>query len=248
MLGLAEAVSIARSVATRSHQRIDSNQEFIGQGLSNIIGSFFSSYAASGSFTRTGLNYDVGAQTPMAAVYAAISLTLVLLFIAPLTAYLPMASMAGVLLLIAYSLIDMHHIKTIVKTSKPETAVLAVTFVATLLVELEFAIYIGVILSLLLYLNRTSHPRIITLVPDPDSNRRGFVNIQKKPSPECPQLKIVRIDGSMFFGAVNHFAEELHAITKQNLSRPISSSWEAVSISLMSPDARCSPMKPIACT
>src|SRR5512135_619262 len=188
MLGLMEAVSIARSVATRSHQRIDSNQEFIGQGLSNIIGSFFSSYAASGSFTRTGLNYDVGAQTPMAAVYAAISLTVVLLFIAPLTAYLPMASMAGVLLLIAYSLIDIHHIKTIVKTSKPETAVLAVTFVATLLVELEFAIYIGVILSLLLYLNRTSHPRIITLVPDPDSNRRGFVNIQKKPSPECPQL------------------------------------------------------------
>jgi SulP family sulfate permease len=216
MLGLAEAVSIARSVATRSHQRIDSNQEFIGQGLSNIIGSFFSSYAASGSFTRTGLNYDVGAQTPMAAVYAAISLTVVLLFIAPLTAYLPMASMAGVLLLIAYSLIDMHHIKTIVKTSKPETAVLAVTFVATLLVELEFAIYIGVILSLLLYLNRTSHPRIITLVPDPDSNRRGFVNIQKKPSPECPQLKIARIDGSMFFGAVNHIAEELHVMTKQN--------------------------------
>jgi len=216
MLGLAEAVSIARSVATRSHQRIDSNQEFVGQGLSNIIGSFFSSYAASGSFTRTGLNYEVGAQTPMAAVYAAISLTVVLLFIAPLTAYLPMASMAGVLLLIAYSLIDMHHIKTIVKTSKPETGVLAVTFVATLLVELEFAIYIGVILSLLLYLNRTSHPRIITLVPDPDSNRRGFVNIQKKPSHECPQLKIVRIDGSMFFGAVNHIAEELHAITKQN--------------------------------
>jgi len=216
MLGLAEAVSIARSVATRSHQRIDSNQEFIGQGLSNIIGSFFSSYASSGSFTRTGLNYDVGAQTPMAAVYAAISLTVVLLFIAPLTAYLPMASMAGVLLLIAYSLVDMHHIKNIVKTSKPETGVLAVTFVATLIVELEFAIYIGVILSLLLYLNRTSHPRVITLVPDPDSNRRGFVNIQKKPSLECPQFKIVRIDGSMFFGAVNHIAEELHAITKQN--------------------------------
>jgi SulP family sulfate permease len=216
MLGLAEAVSIARSVATRSHQRIDSNQEFIGQGLSNIIGSFFSSYAASGSFTRTGLNYDVGAQTPMAAVYAAISLTVVLLLIAPLTAYLPMASMAGVLLLVAYSLIDMHHIKTIVKTSKPETAVLAVTFAATLFVELEFAIYIGVILSLLLYLNRTSHPRVITLVPDPDSNRRGFVNIQKKPSPECPQLKIIRIDGSLFFGAVNHIAEELHAITKRD--------------------------------
>jgi SulP family sulfate permease len=216
MLGLVEAVSIARSVATRSYQRIDSNQEFIGQGLSNIIGSFFSSYASSGSFTRTGVNYEAGAKTPMAAVYAAVSLTLVLLIIAPLTAYLPIAAMAGILLLVAYGLIDMHHIKTIIKTSRQETAVLVVTFLATLLVELEFAIYVGVILSLLMYLNRTSHPRFITLVPDPDSNRKGFVNILKKPSPECPQLKVVRIDGSLFFGAVNHIGEELCAITKQN--------------------------------
>jgi SulP family sulfate permease len=216
MLGLAEAVSIARAVAARSHQRIDSNQEFIGQGLSNIVGSFFSSYAASGSFTRTGLNYEVGAQTPMAAVYAAVTLAIVLLLVAPLTAHLPIASMAGVLLLVAYGLIDFHHIRTIIRTSRQEASVLAVTFVATLLVELEFAIYVGVILSLLLYLNRTSHPRVITLVPDADSGRRGFVNVLKKPSPECPQLKIVRIDGSLFFGAVNHIAEELHHITKEN--------------------------------
>jgi sulfate permease, SulP family len=216
MLGLAEAVSIARAVATRSHQRIDSNQEFIGQGLSNIVGSFFSSYASSGSFTRTGLNYEVGAKTPMAAVYAAITLAAVLLLIAPLTAYLPIAAMAGVLLLVAYGLIDMHHIKTIIATSKPETGVLVVTLLATLFVELEFAIYIGVILSLLLYLNRTSHPQFITLVPDPDSTRRSFVNIQKKPSLECPQLKVVRLDGSLFFGAVNHVAEALDLIIKQN--------------------------------
>ena len=216
MLGLAEAVSIARSVATRSHQRIDSNQEFMGQGLSNVIGSFFSSYASSGSFTRTGLNYEVGAKTPMAALYAAATLTAVLLLIAPLTAYLPIASMAGVLLLVAYSLVDIHHIRTILQTSKPETAVLVVTFLATLLVELEFAIYIGVILSLLLYLNRTSHPHFVTLVPDPDSSRRSFVNIRKKPSLECPQLKVVRIDGSLFFGAVNHAAESLDHITRTN--------------------------------
>ncbi len=216
MLGLVEAVSIARSVATRSYQRIDSNQEFVGQGLSNIVGSFFSSYASSGSFTRTGVNYEAGAQTPMAAVYAAVSLTAVLLLIAPLTAYLPIASMAGILLLVAYGLIDGHHIKTIMKTSRQETAVLAVTFLATLLVELEFAIYVGVILSLLLYLNRTSHPHFITLVPDIDSNKKGLVNILKKPSPECPQLKIVRIDGSLFFGAVNHIADELRVIAKKN--------------------------------
>lgn len=216
MLGLAEAVSIARSIATKSEQRIDSNQEFIGQGLSNIIGSFFSSYAASGSFTRTGVNYNSGAKTPLSAVFAALSLTIILLLIAPLTAYLPIASMAGILLLVAYSLIDMHHITSIFRTSKPEAGILLATFLATLFVELEFAIYVGVILSLLLYLNRTSHPHFVTLVPDPESKRRSFINIERKDLPECPQLKVIRIDGSIFFGAVNHVAEGLDAIVRQN--------------------------------
>ena len=216
LLGLVEAVSIARSVATRSHQRIDSNQEFIGQGLSNVVGSFFSSYASSGSFTRSGLNFAVGAQTPMAAVYAALSLGAVLLLIAPLTAYLPMAAMAAVLLVVAAGLVDVHHIRMIAKTSRPEAVVLLVTLVTTLVAELEFAIYVGVILSLVLYLNRTSHPSFITLVPDPESKRRRFVNILKHPSPECPQLKIVRIDGSVFFGAVSHVAEQLDVITRED--------------------------------
>jgi sulfate permease, SulP family len=216
MLGLTEAVSIARSVATRSHQRIDSNQEFIGQGLSNIIGSFFSSYASSGSFTRTGVNFNAGAQTPMAAVFAALSLTVIILLVAPLTAYLPIAAMAGILLFVAYSLIDFKHIRAIVRTSTAETAVLTVTFLATLFLQLEFAIYAGVILSLLLYLNRTSHPTFITIAPDPDNARRSFINIEKKPLPECPQLRVIRVDGSLFFGAANHFAEELDAITKQH--------------------------------
>jgi SulP family sulfate permease len=216
MLGLTEAVSIARSVATRSHQRIDSNQEFLGQGLSNVIGSFFSSYASSGSFTRTGLNYEAGAKTPMSGVYAAVSLAVILLLIAPLTAYLPIASMAGILLLVAYNLIDFKHIRAIIRTSPSEAAVLAVTFFSTLLVELEFAIYVGVILSLLLYLNRTSHPHFITLAPDPESDRRSFTNILKKSLPECPQLKIIRMDGSLFFGAVDHFAQEMRTITRQS--------------------------------
>jgi SulP family sulfate permease len=216
MLGLAEAVSIARAVATRSQQRIDSNQEFIGQGLANMVGSFFSSYASSGSFTRTGVNFDAGARTPLAAVFAAVALTLILLLIAPLTAYLPIPAMAGVLLLVAWNLIDFHHITTIVRTSRQEAAVLVVTFLATLLVELEFAIYVGVILSLLLYLNRTSHPGFVTLVPEHQDDHQRFINIERKDLPECPQLKILRVDGSLFFGAVNYFAEELHAVTRSN--------------------------------
>lgn len=214
MLGLAEAVSIARAVATRSHQRIDANQEFIGQGLANMVGSFFSSYASSGSFTRTGVNFDAGAKTPLAAVFAAVALTLILLLIAPLTAYLPIPAMAGILLLVAWNLIDFHHIRTIIRTSPQEAAVLAITFGATLLVELEFAIYVGVMLSLLLYLNRTSHPGFVTLVADHQDDHQRFINIARADLPECPQLKILRVDGSLFFGAANHFAEELHKVTR----------------------------------
>jgi SulP family sulfate permease len=218
MLGLVEAVSIARSVATRSHQMIDGNQEFIGQGLSNVVGSFFSGYAASGSFTRTGVNYEAGAQTPMAAIFAAISLGLIILLIAPLTAYVPIPSMAGILLLVSYNLIDFHHIKTIIKTSHSEIVILAVTFLSTLFLELEFAIYVGVMLSLVIYLNRTSKPRIVTLAPDTDDIlHHRLTNIEKKPLKQCPQCRIIRIDGSLFFGAVNYTAKKLQEIPEPNV-------------------------------
>lgn len=214
MLGLVEAVSIAKSVALKSGQRIDGSQEFIGQGLANVVGSFFSCYASSGSFTRSGINYTAGAVTPMAAIFAAISLAIIVLLIAPLAAHLPIAAMAGILLIVAYRLIDFHHIANILRTSKRETAVLLTTFLATLFVELEFAIYVGVMLSLVIYLMRTSRPGIVPRVPDPHSPGRHLVTDAKLP--ECPQMKIVRIDGSLFFGAVDHVQNEFQRLWEQN--------------------------------
>ncbi|MDP2848256.1 MAG: SulP family inorganic anion transporter [Humidesulfovibrio sp.] len=212
MLGLAEAVSIARAVAARSQQMIDNSQEFVGQGLANVIGSFFSAYASSGSFTRTGLNFESGAKTPLAAVFSALLLAAIVLLVAPLTAYLPLAAMSGVILLVAVNLVDQHGIRHILRTDKSEAGVLVVTFLATLFVQMEFAIFCGVILSLLMYLKRTSHPSFVVLAPDPDNLRRPLVNVERKPVKECPQLKILRLDGSIFFGAVTHISEELHRI------------------------------------
>ncbi len=214
MLGLVEAVSIARSVASKSGQRIDGSQEFIGQGMANVVGSFFSSYASSGSFTRSGVNYTAGAVTPLSGVFAALALALIVLLVAPLAAHLPIAAMAAVLLVVAWRLIDFHHIKAILTTSKRETSVLLTTFFATLFVELEFAIYVGVMLSLIIYLMRTSQPAVVTRVPDPGSPNRHLVTDPKLP--ECPQLKIVRIDGSLYFGAVDHVQEQLHRIYEQS--------------------------------
>ena len=214
MLGLTEAVSIARSIALRSEQRVDGNQEFIGQGLSNVIGSFFSAYASSGSFNRSGLNYEAGAKTPLASIFAALMLMVILLVLAPLARYLPIPTMAAILFLIAWGLIDFKSIRNVIHTSRSETAVLAVTLVATLTTKLEVAIYIGVLLSLMLYLKRTSRPRIVDVKPDPGEH--SYLLTTQSGLPDCLQLKMVRINGSIFFGAVDHVQGFLQHIDAEN--------------------------------
>lgn len=215
MLALTEAVSIARAIAVRSEQRIDGNQEFVGQGLANLIGSFFSSYASSGSFNRSGLNYEAGAKTPLAAAFASVCLAAILLLVAPLAAYLPVGAMAGILFLVAWGLIDFHHIGGILKASRSETVILASTFLSTLFLDLEFAIYVGVILSLVLYLSRTSRPLVRSLVPDhADPCGRCFAVSQG--IPECTQLKIIDVHGSLFFGAIDHVQQQLQQIDEAN--------------------------------
>lgn len=217
LLGLIEAVSISRSIASKSHQRIDGNQEFIGQGLSNMVGSFFSSYAGSGSFTRSGINYATGAKSPLSAIFAAIILMAIILLIAPLSAYLPVAAMGGVIMLVAYNLIDSTQIKHVLETSMAETAILLTTFFATLFLELEFAIYLGVLLSLVIFLARTSTPEIITLAPDLDRryNKHTLTDVETKPLTECPRLKVLRIDMSIYFGSVNHIQSKIYEITEK---------------------------------
>ena len=123
--------------------------------------------------------------------------------------------MGASILLVAYSLIDGHHIKMILKISKSETAILLTTFFATLFLELEFAIYLGVLLSLLLFLNRTSHPNIIPLAPNPKTLNHSLQPVEEKQLEECPQLKIIRVDMSIYFGSITAIQKELHKITKQ---------------------------------
>ena len=215
LLGLVEAVSIARSVATRSGQQIHGNQEFIGQALSNILGSFSSSYATSGSFTRTGVNYEAGATSPLAALFAAVFLALIILLFAPLAAYITLPSMAAILLMVAWNLIDWHHIKIIYRAGKNEAMVFSVTFAATLLLPMEFAIYLGVLLSLVLYLRRTSQPNITALTSGRGAKK--LVDAQRSNLPECDVIKIVRIDGALFFGAVDYVQTTLMAIPQKHV-------------------------------
>ena len=213
MLALTEAVSISRAIAVKSEQRIDGNQEFIGQGLSNLVGSFFSSYASCGSFNRSGVNYAAGAQTPLATVYASIFLILILMLVAPLASYLPTAAMAGILFLVAWGLIDFHHIFAIIRTSRAETVTLFVTLIGTL-IDLEKGIFFGILLSLVLYLYRVSRPSIIPSVPANEEGAYHFVDAYGHT--ECPQFRIARINGSIFFGAVDYVSSGLMEIDETN--------------------------------
>lgn len=214
LLGLIEAVAIARSITLKSHQRIDSNQEFLGQGLSNIVGSFFSSYAGSGSFTRSGVNYQAGAKTPMAAIFASLFLVIVLLLFSGYAAYLATPVMGGIILLVGYNLIDFDHIKQVFKTSRREIFVLATTLFGTLFFELETALLGGIALSLFFYLERTAKPNIAIMGLNKD---HLFINTIRDPNTkECPQLKIVRIDGSIYFGALEVISDFFNNLYQKN--------------------------------
>lgn len=211
LIGLTEAISSARAVALRSGQRLDPNQECIGQGLGNVVGAFTSSYPSSGSFNRTGANYQAGARTPLAAIFSAGFLLLVLMLVAPLAAYLPLAGMAGLLFLVAAGLIDVGTVRRITRASRSEVLVLVVTFAATLLLPLEFAIFVGVLASLFTYLYRTTRPRLTPI--DPDAAVAGrLVPLDARTAAGGPELVALRVDGSFFFGAVDHVADTLQTV------------------------------------
>ena len=147
LLALAEAVSIAQAMAKRRNEKLDGNQEFLGQGLANVIGSFFSSYPASGSFNRSGVNVAAGAVTPFSAIMASVFLVAILFFVAPLAQYLPLAAVAAILFLVAWNLVDRREIRYLL-SDKFERITLLATFFATLVMALEWAILFGVAVSL----------------------------------------------------------------------------------------------------
>lgn len=215
LVGLLEAMSIARALSLKSGQMVNGNREFVGQGLSNTIGSFFHCYPGSASFTRSGVNYDAGAQTPLSAVFAAIFLSLILLLVAPWFAYVPIPAMAGVILLVAWRLIDVKEIRHILATSRSETVIATITFLAALFINLEFAIYAGVLLSLAVFLNSTARPFIGIGAPDPSTPQNMFRNAALHGLKECPQLLVARLDGPLYFGSVEFLRRQFRQIEKE---------------------------------
>ncbi|MEW6336667.1 MAG: SulP family inorganic anion transporter [Acidobacteriota bacterium] len=207
VLGLFEAVSIARAIARSTGERLDINQEFVGQGLANVATGLLSGYTCSGSFTRSAVNHQAGARTAMSSVFAGLFVLAAILAFGPFAAFLPSAALAGLLMLVSWNMIDREGIRRVLRTSRTEGAILVATLVATLLLPLEFAVLSGVLLSLALYLYEESLPRVTAVVPD--EQFRHFV--ERAGASACPQLGVLTIRGSLFFGAASHVEDELLA-------------------------------------
>lgn len=208
IIGLVEAVAIARAVAGYSRQRLDSNQEFVGQGLANIAAGILSGYPTSGSFNRSALSYQSGARTAMGSVFSGLFVLVATFALGPLVAGIPRPVLAGALAVTAWSMVDIRGMLRIWRGARGDALIMLITFTATLLLPLQFAILIGVLMSLGYYLLRTSAPRVVAVLPD-----EGFKHWAPHPErPQCPQLAVVDILGDLYFGAVNHVEEAIYDI------------------------------------
>lgn len=215
-VGLLEAISIGRSFALRRDEPYDSSQEMVGQGLSNAVGSVFQCYAGSGSFTRSGLNADAGAQTPLSTVFSAGFLVVLLLLLAPYLALVPVPAMAAVILFVSYRLINFGEIRHVLESNRNETVILAATFLTGIFTELDLAIVVGVITSLCVFLYDSSHPIVAVGAPANVNGRRVFKNAARYNLPECPQISVVRVEGPMFFASVENVEQQFRDVERSN--------------------------------
>ncbi len=211
IVALGQSISIAKAVSARSGQPIDANREFRGQGMSNIVGGFFSSYVSCGSLNRSMPNLEAGARTPLAAVFASAWLLLLIAFTSPLLALIPLPAIAALLLVVAWSLFDIPGWRRLWRHSRQDFTIALVTALATVTIRIEMAILLGTILSLVTYLYRTSRPFMRVMGFDSLEHERAFVvrADAAAPLPECPQLKMIRMEGEVYFGAVPHVADQL---------------------------------------
>jgi len=211
-IGLVQTSAIARSLAARTGQRPDSNQEFVGQGMANIASGLFSGYPVTGSFPRTAINFEAGARSPFSSIFATLFVIIAMFALGPMAAYLPRTALAGVVIVIAYGMIDRAEISRIWHGAAGDAAIMIITLAGTLLLSLEFAVLLGILVSLALYVLRTSTPRVQAVQPDPT-----FKHFTYQPDKDpCPQLNVIEILGDLYFGAVNHVEETILAQLEQH--------------------------------
>ena len=209
LVGFMEAISIAKALAAKAKQKVDPNQELVGQGIANIVGGFTSAFPVSGSFSRSAVNFNAGARSGMAAVFTALFVLLALLFLTPLLYHLPQAVLAAIIIMAVIGLVNFEAIKHAWHASKHDGIASIVTFVATLLFapHLDKGILVGAGLAILLYLYRTMEPRVAQLGRYHDGTLR---DVKVNPDlPTSPHIVAMRFDGSLYFANVAYFEDTI---------------------------------------
>jgi sulfate permease, SulP family len=208
LLGFMEAISIAKAMAAKTGQQLNPNQELIGQGLANIMGSFSQSYAVSGSFSRSAVNLQAGAVTGMSSVFTSGVVIIALLFLTPLLYYLPQSVLAAIIMMAVISLINAKGFIHTWQAQKYDGAIAITTFVCTLVFapNLDVGISIGVVLSLFLFLIRTMKPDIAMLSKYTDGTFRNAARFNLE---QCRHIAVIRFSRSLFFSNVNYLEEKV---------------------------------------
>jgi len=208
LIGFMEAISIAKAMAASTRQRLDADQELIGQGLSNIAASVFQGYAVSGSFSRSAVNFEAKAVTGFSSIITAALVGLTLLFLTPLFYHLPQPTLAAVIILAVAGLVRIKPFRHMWRVQRHDAVVALITFAVTLFYapHLENGILTGVLLSLGLYVYRTMRPTISILARHPDGTLRdAIVHILKV----CPKIAVVRFGGPLFFANTGYFQTQI---------------------------------------
>ena len=207
LVGFMEAISIAKAVASKTKQRLDPNQELIGQGLANIVGSFSQAYPSSGSFSRTAVNANMGATSGLSSVFTSVIVLVTLLFLTPMLYHLPQAVLAAIIIMAVGGLVNIEAVKHAWLAHKHDGAAAIVTFIATLLFapHLDNGILVGAGLAIVLFLLRTMKPRVALLGRYTDGTLRDI-----KVNPDMPtseHIMALRYDGSLYFANVSYFED-----------------------------------------
>jgi SulP family sulfate permease len=214
LLGLLEAISMAKAIASRTGDKIDMNQQCLSEGLANTVGSFFQCYPGSGSLTRSAINHQAGCVTQWSGVISAAAVAITMLLFAPLAYYIPRAALAGILVVSAFRMVDSHKFAYHMRVTKMDAVIVLSTAIAAVAVSVEFCILIGTFVSFLIYLPRAARVVMTELV----LTGEGLIRERVPTDPECNRLLIYSVEGELFFGASSELEAELEKLEQRTAS------------------------------
>lgn len=214
LVGFMESIAVAKAFASKHRYEVDANQELIGLGLANLIGGLFQAYPTTGGFSRTAVNDQAGARTPLASILSAGVIALTLLFLTPLFFFMPKAVLAAIVMVAVVGLIDLKEAQFLWRVKRQDFYLLALTFLATLSLGIEQGILVGVAASLVLVIQQSSRPHTAVMGRLPGT--KTYRNIERNPEAVTrSDLIILRVDAALYFANVAYFKDKLRAIEEK---------------------------------